>query len=232
MAYNIHCEKCGHEFEVEKWHPGMQCPKCQASDTVPITKMVEAEPDQSRPSVDDKRTVATPGWKNNPVVAVIAIVAIMTTWLILGIWKFKKPATMKVEVWAQCSECSERVKKTTTEADSGANCGNCGKKKTVHTLYKCRGEEGKECGNTFVFIPPLTEPYREDSNGWEKMSEEERNKAMLKVDKSMIEHDKAQMEASKCPECGAYNTGPVYTDEQVKKLEEMRKKYKKKTRKK
>lgn len=234
MGYNIHCEKCGHEFEVEKWNPGMQCPKCQASDTVPITKMVgpEPKPGQRPPSVDDKKEVATPGWKNSPVVAGIAIVVIVATWLILGIWKFKKPATMKVEVWAQCAECSERVKKITAEIGSGAACAKCGKKKTVHTLYECRGEEGKECDNTFVFTPPPspTDPYREDSKGWENMSEEKRNEAMMKADEAMIEHDKAQMEASKCPKCGSHNTGPVYTEEQKEKFEKMRKKYAKEKR--
>ena len=116
MPYNIHCEQCGHEFEVEKWHPGMPCTKCKATDTFPQTKMGAGPPGPPGGDlsfVDDGKPKGKAGWKNNPVVAGVAIVVIILTWIALGSWQFKKPKRMKVEVWAVCTECGERVKKFT-----------------------------------------------------------------------------------------------------------------------
>ncbi len=110
MPYNIHCEKCGHEFEVEKWHPGLPCEKCKAADTVPKTRIGEEPKGQTMSFVDD-RPRARAGWKNNPIVAGAAIVIIILTWIGLGTWTFKKPKRMKVEVWAVCTKCENRVKK-------------------------------------------------------------------------------------------------------------------------
>ena len=224
MPYNIHCEQCGHEFEVEKWHPGMPCVKCKAADTIPQTKLggeLQGPPGLS--SVDDDRPRAKAGWKNNPVVAGVAIVVIILTWVALGSWGFKKPKRMKIEVWAVCTECKERVKKFTEELwEGGAKCEKCGKERCVYTEYECRGKKNKECGNTFAYMPPPPPMDRSrDSKKWEKMSEEERNKAEMEVNRKMEEYEQAQTEASKCPKCKSSGS-PVYTEEQKKKFKELR----------
>ncbi len=186
-------------------------------------RLAAAEPDQKMSRVEEKRTTAFI-WKDNPSVAGIAIAVIVLAWLALGFWEPEKPKEMEIEVWAMCTECGERAGMFLHEVP--ADCPKCGKKKTVYTCYKCRGEESKECGHVFVFVPspPPTDPYM-NLEKWEKMSQEERANAMREADQKVMEYEHARTEAMKCPKCGSCNIGRVHTEEQKKKFQEMRERY-------
>lgn len=224
MAYQIHCEKCGHEFEAEKWNPGMACEKCNATDTIPKTKIGGSPPPPQRARDQE---AARKDWKHNPVVAVAAIVLILGVWGLMGYKKFKKPVRMKVEVVTVCTECQTEGKNFRGEIP--AECPKC-KTKTMLSLYLCSGDGEKECGYRFPFYAPrMPKAMSLDTS---KLSPEEQQEHMQSMDKAMMEHEQAQMEAMKCPKCRTFNTGPVYTEEQKKKFEELRAKYSKKKKKK
>lgn len=138
--------------------------------------------------------------------------------------KREKPKRMRVEVHAICVECQAETTKFTDELP--AKCPKC-KKMTVYTMYRCTGE-GKECGNRFAYIPP-NPPKMPSPDNMAKLSEEEQKKLMAEMDATMMKHERLQMEAMRCPKCKSYNTGPMYTEAQKEKFEELRKKYSRKT---
>jgi hypothetical protein len=64
-----------------------------------------------------------------------------------------------------------------------------------------------------------------DLEAWEKMSQEEKDNAIRRADREMTEYDHARVEAMRCPKCGSLNTGRVHTEEQKRKLQEMKDRY-------
>lgn len=186
----------------------------------------EAESKQTISRVEERST-ATLGWKDSPVVAGIAITALILIWIALGFSQFNKaairPESMKIEVYAMCTQCGERLKKLTREIP--ADCPKCGKKRTVYTCYKC-----KECGHVFAFVPPHppSDPYR-NLQQWNNMSPGKRAGIIREADRQMIDYEDARMEAMKCPKCGSYDTRRLYTEEQKKRFQEMRERYLKKS---
>lgn len=228
MPYGIRCQKCGHEFEVAKWHPGMECPKCKATDTAPVTRVSSgpARPPQMQAMRDAGERVE---WKKSPVVGAIAVIIIVASWVGILWWAYGPEPKYEIWIHAMCRGCGQTFEAVSDELPE--TCPQCGAAGQVYQAYVCNGkdEKGKkiECGNVFPFVPP--EPLEPlDYEKMEGMSEAQRTKMEEDYRKKEEAYYKKEEEARKCPKCGSYNTELQYTEEQKKKFEEIRRKYAKK----